>query len=38
VLNEEFLKIACEELGCGVETIKKEAAIAQSTRPEGDQV
>jgi len=38
VLNEEFLKIACEELGCDVETIKKKAAIAQSTRPEGDQV
>jgi|TARA_B100001964_G_C14175410_1_gene573583 transposase-like protein len=33
VLNEEFLKIACEELGCDVETIKKKADTAQSPKP-----
>jgi transposase len=37
VLNEEFLKIACEELGCDVETIKKKADTEQSPRPGNDQ-
>ena len=37
ILNEEFLKIACEELGCDVETIKKKAANAPSTEPDKDQ-
>ncbi len=36
ILNEEFLKIACEELGCNVETIKKKAVNAPSTKPGND--
>jgi transposase len=37
ILNEEFLKIACEELGCDVDTIKKKAVIAPSAKPGSDQ-
>ncbi|MCK4959160.1 MAG: transposase [Planctomycetes bacterium] len=37
ILNEEFLKIACEELGCDVETIKKKADTVPSAKPGSDQ-
>jgi transposase-like protein len=32
VVNKEFLKIACEDLGCDVDTFKKKAVIAPSAR------
>ena len=34
VLNQEFLKIACEEMGRDVESFKKKAGIELFTRPE----
>ena len=34
VLNAEFLKIACEELGCDVDVFKKKVDTAPSTKPE----
>ena len=37
VINREFLKIACEELGCDVDAIKKKVANAPSTKPDKDQ-
>ena len=37
VVNRQFLKIACEELGCDVDTIKKKAVIAPSAKPDSDQ-
>jgi transposase len=33
VLNAEFLKIACEELGCDVDAFKKKVDTALSTGP-----
>ena len=36
ILNEEFLKIACEQLGQEVETFKKKADIVLFTDPEKD--
>jgi len=32
VVNRQFLKIACEDLGCDVDTFKKKAATAPSAR------
>ena len=32
VVNREFLKIACEDLGCDVDAFKKKAVIAPSAR------
>ena len=32
VINREFLKIACEDLGCDVDAFKKKAVIAPSAR------
>jgi len=32
VVNRQFLKIACEDLGCDVDTFKKKAVIAPSAR------
>ena len=32
VVNREFLKIACEDLGCDIDTFKKKAVIAPSAR------
>ena len=36
VLNAEFLKIACEELGCDMEAFKKKVDGGRSVRPESD--
>ena len=33
VLNGEFLKIACEDLGCDVEAFKKKVDTARFTKP-----
>ena len=33
VLNESFLRVACEDLGCDVESFKKKAATERSTSP-----
>ena len=33
VLNAEFLKVACEELGCEVEAFKKKVAGVRSAKP-----
>ena len=33
ILNEEFLKIACEELGCDVDTIKKKSSTRRRSSP-----
>jgi DNA-binding SARP family transcriptional activator len=32
VVNRQFLKIACEDLGCDVDAFKKKAVIAPSAR------
>ena len=37
VLNQEFLKIACEEMGQDIESFKKKAGIELSTRPDKSQ-
>jgi transposase len=37
ILNLEFLKIACEEMGQDLESFKKKAGIELSTRPEESQ-
>jgi transposase-like protein len=34
VLNAEFLKIACEDLGCDIEAFKKKVVAARSQEPE----
>ncbi len=36
ILNAEFLKIACEELGCDMEAFKKKVDAGRSVRPESD--
>lgn len=33
ILNRQFLKLACEELGCDIEAFKKKVDIAPSTEP-----
>ena len=33
VLNESFLRLACEDLGCEVESFKKKVATGRSTTP-----
>ena len=37
VLNAEFLKIACDDLGCDVEAFKKKAGTKRFTKPENTQ-
>jgi transposase len=37
ILNQEFLKIACEEMGQELESFKKKAGIGLSTRPDKSQ-
>ena len=34
ILNQEFLKIACEEMGQDIESFKKKAGTELSTRPD----
>lgn len=36
VLNAEFLKIACEELGCELSAFKKKVGVARLDKPESD--
>lgn len=36
VLNAEFLKIACEELGCDLEAFKKKVDTGRSGKPGND--
>ena len=36
VLNAEFLKIACEQLGCDLDAFKKKAGTGRSTKPGKD--
>ena len=38
VINQEFLKIACEEIGQDVDAFKKKADIERSTEAENGQV
>lgn len=37
VLNNEFLKIACDELACDVETFKKKVGTTRSIKPRNTQ-
>lgn len=37
ILNQEFLKIACEEMGQDLDSFKKKAGTERSTRPEESQ-
>ena len=37
ILNQEFLKIACEEMGQDIEDFKKKAGIELSTKPDKSQ-
>jgi hypothetical protein len=37
VLNEEFLRMACEQLGQDVESFKKKVATKQGTPPASEQ-
>jgi transposase-like protein len=35
VINQEFLKIACEQMGQDLDSFKKKAGIERFTKPEG---